>query len=102
MKQDERQKLIRDKAIPIFIGLKIAEIAGAIASTVGVYYYGVLALFLLGKPRPGYILTWCVGLAALVTTLILLALLYLLIGQAWLIPNWKWAKRIAERRMVKK
>ena len=49
MKSSERQRLIKDKAIPIFIGLKVAEISAAIASTVGVYYYGVLA-YVYGKP----------------------------------------------------
>jgi len=99
MKYEERQRLIKDKAIPIFIGLKIAEISAAIASTVGVYYYGVLALFLLGRPRPGYFLTWCIGLAALTTTLLVLIGAYLLIGHGWLIPNWNLAKRIAEKRL---
>ena len=99
MKTEERQKLIRNKAIPIFIGLKAMEVAAAVASTVGVYYYGVLALFLLGKPRPGYFLTWCIGISALAATIGVLALAYLLIGEAWLMPNWRWAKKIAEKQV---
>ena len=98
-KVKDKQREIRNKAIPIFVGLKVAEIGGLALGTVGVYFYGALTYYLLRMVRPGIFLTWLTGLAALFATLATLIIAYLLIGKCWLIPNWNWAKKIAEKKI---
>ena len=98
-KAEAQASKIREEAIPIFMMLKAFELFGLSVATVGVYWYGRLFYYLTKMLRPNWFLTWSVGLACLGATIIALYLIYLIIGRAWLIPNWRWAKRIAARKL---
>ncbi len=97
--EQERESQIRKEAIPIFMRLKAFELLGLSAVTFGVYYYGRLFYYLTKFLRSNWFLTWTVGLAFLASTVFALYLIYLIAGRAWLVPNWKWAKRLAAKKL---
>jgi len=96
---EDQESEIRSAAIPIFMRLKVLELLGLSAFVFGPYYYGRLFYYLTSLIRSNWFITWAVGLMALFITVIVLYLIYLLVGRAWLVPNWNWAKRIATKKL---
>lgn len=77
-----------------FWAYKIIEILGVASVTFGAYHLGkIIANILKVKDEPMWIEYWGIGIVGIIILIILIFL-----GVAWVIANWQWAKEDTEAR----
>ena len=78
--------------IKAFAGLKLVEIFGLVAGTIGVYWLGRLSLYIFGGEIgiDTYFEVWLSGISTAFCLLIIGVIIYAIIDK-----NWEWAKELS-------